>query len=119
MEIKNCSNDCYCEPKKATHSASPPPPALDLELLQRFARLRDNGKFLDLEIKCSDGATRSVHKFVLNSLSVKLGKSIIASKYIMLYIGISISYIAHKAELLDAIIFSKRFTVEFLISLEP
>ena len=86
MEIENCRNDCYCEPKKATHSASPPPPALDLELLQRFARLRDNGKFLDLEIKCSDGATRSVHKFVLNSLSVKLGRSILACKYRLNYI---------------------------------
>jgi hypothetical protein len=77
--IKNCRHhDCYCKPKKATHSASPPPPALDLELLQRYARLRENGKFLDLEINCSDGSTRSVHKFVLNSLSVKLGRSILA-----------------------------------------
>ncbi len=47
-------------------------------LLQRYVRLRDNGKFLDLEINCSDGSTRSVHKFVLNSLSVKLGRSLIA-----------------------------------------
>ena len=85
--IKNCRHhDCYCKPKKATHSASPPPPALDLELLQRYVRLRDNGKFLNLEINCSDGSTRSVHKFVLNSLSVNLGRSILACKYILNYI---------------------------------
>ena len=74
--------DCYCKPKKATHSASPPPPAVDLELLQRYIRLREDGKFLDLEINCSDGSTRSVHKFILNSLSVNLGRSILACKYI-------------------------------------
>ena len=69
--IKNdCSNDCYCKPETST-------PQLDLELLQRYARLRENGKFLDLEILCSDGSTRSVHKFILNSLSVKLGRSIL------------------------------------------
>ena len=76
--IKNCrQHDCYCKPKKATHSASPPPPALDLELLQRYVRLRENGKFLNLEINCSDGSTRSVHKYILNSLSVELGRSIL------------------------------------------
>ena len=80
--IKSCRHhDCYCKPKKATHSASPPPPALDLELLQRYVRFRENGKFLNLEINCSDGSTRSVHKYILNSLSVKLGRSIIACKY--------------------------------------
>ena len=73
--------DCYCKPKKATHSASPPPPAVDLELLQRYVRLRENGKFLNLEINCSDGSSRSVHKFILNSLSVELGRSIQESKY--------------------------------------
>ena len=73
--------DCYCKPKKATHSASPPPPAVDLELLQRYVRLRENGKFLNLEINCSDGSSRSVHKFILNSLSVNLGRSILACKY--------------------------------------
>jgi len=76
--IKNCrDHGCYCKPKKATHSASPPPPAVDLELLQRYVRLRENGKFLNLDINCSDGSTRSVHKFVLNSLSVNLGRSIL------------------------------------------
>ena len=80
--IKNCRHhDCYCKPKKATYSASPPPPALDLELLQRYVRLRENGKFLDLEINCSDGSTRSVHKFLLNSLNAQLGKSILTCKY--------------------------------------
>ena len=59
------------------------PLLFDVELLQRYQRLRENGKFLDLEIKCSDGSTRSVHKFVLNSLSVKLGRSILACKYII------------------------------------
>ena len=84
--IKNCRHhDCYCKPKKATHSASPPPPAVDLELLQRYVRLRENGKFLNLEINCSDGSTRSVHKFVLNSLSVMLGRSILSCKYISIY----------------------------------
>ena len=58
------------------------PLLFDVELLQRYQRLRENGKFLDLEIKCSDGSTRFVHKFVLNSLSVKLGRAIQESKYI-------------------------------------
>ena len=80
--IKSCRHrDCYCKPKKATHSASPPPPAVDLELLQRYVRLRENGKFLNLEINCSDGSTRSVHKYILNSLSVNLGRSIQECKY--------------------------------------
>ena len=59
------------------------PLLFDVELLQRYQRLRENGKFLDLEIKCSDGSTRFVHKFVLNSLSVKLGRAIQESKYIL------------------------------------
>ena len=59
------------------------PLLFDVELLQRYQRLRENGKFLDLEIKCSDDSTRSVHKFVLNSLSVKLGRAIQESKYIL------------------------------------
>ena len=58
--------------------------------------MRDNGKFLDLEINCSDGSTRSVHKFVLNSLSVKLGRSILA-------LGGSEKFEA-PAEVLDALI---------------
>ena len=106
--IKNyCHHDCYCKPEKSA-------PPLNLELLQRYARLRENGKFLDLQINCSDGSTRSVHKFVLNSLSVKLGRSILACKYI-----IYINLLARKADLLDVMIFSKRFTVEFLISVGP
>ena len=59
------------------------PLLFDVELLQRYQRLRENGKFLDLEIKCSDGSTRSVHKFILNSLSVNLGRAIQESKYIL------------------------------------
>ena len=66
---------------KPSSTGIPPPPELDLELLQRYVRLRENGKFLNLEINCSDGSTRSVHKYILNSLSVKLGRSIIACKY--------------------------------------
>ena len=103
--IKSCRHhDCYCKPKKATHSASPPPPALDLELLQRYVRLRENGKFLNLEINCSDGSTRSVHKYVLNSLSVKLGRSIIACKYnyILNYI-LLINLLARVAEALKVL----------------
>ena len=69
----NCRHqDCYC---KAS------PSVLDLELLQRYLRLRENGKILDLDINCSDGSTRSVHKYILNSLSVELGKSILTCKY--------------------------------------
>ena len=80
-QIKPCDQNCYCKPKMATHSTSPPPPAVDLELLQRYVRLRENGKFLNLKINCSDGSTRSVHKYILNSLSVNLGRSIQACKY--------------------------------------
>ena len=68
--VNNClHHDCYCKFS---------PPAVDLELLQRYVRLRENGKFLNLDINCSDGSTRSVHKYILNSLSVELGRSIIA-----------------------------------------
>jgi hypothetical protein len=74
----------------STYFAWPSPPAFDekpllfdVELLQRYQRLRENGKFLDQEINGSDGFTRSVHKFILNSLSVELGRSIQESKYIL------------------------------------
>ena len=73
--MENCRHDCYC--KKSTTP-------LDLELLQRYVRLRENGKYLNLEINCSDGTTRSVHKYILNSLSVNLGRSILACKYFCL-----------------------------------
>ena len=73
--MENCRHDCYC--KKSTTP-------LDLELLQRYVRFRENGKYLNLEIKCSDGTTRFVHKYILNSLSVNLGRSILACKYFCL-----------------------------------
>ena len=80
-------HDCYCNESQ---------PAVDLELLQRYVGLRENGKFLNLDINCSDGSTRSVHKYVLNSLSVKLGRSILA-------MGESEGFEA-PAEVLDALI---------------
>ena len=56
----------------------PPPQPLDLEVLQRYQDLKEKGKFLDLDIKCFDELgltfTRKVHKYVLNSLSVSLGR---------------------------------------------
>ena len=73
--MENCLHDCYCK-----QSTQP----VDLELLQRYVRLRENGKYLNLEINCSDGTTRSVHKYILNSLSVNLGRSILACKYFCL-----------------------------------
>ena len=72
------------------------PLLFDVELLQRYQRLRENGKFLDLEIKCSDGSTRFVHKFVLNSLSVKLGRAIQESKYILHIYQFIFRYVAYR-----------------------
>ena len=72
------------------------PLLFDVKLLQRYQRLREKGKFLDLEIKCSDGSTRFVHKFVLNSLSVKLGRAIQESKYIPHIYQFIFRYVAYR-----------------------
>ena len=99
----------------STYSACPSPPAFDekpllfdVEVLQRYQRLRENGKFLDLEINCSDGSTRSVHKFVLNSLSVELGRSIQESKY---YISIYFQVLTEWYQYFSASLFCLPHTV--------
>ena len=64
--------------KKQRNKILPPQQPLDLEVLQRYQELREKEKFLDLEIKSFDEFgltfTRKVHKYVINSLSVSLGR---------------------------------------------
>ena len=66
---------CKKERKKLPPSPGPP---LNLKVLKRYQDLKEKGKFLDLDIKCFDELgltfTRKVHKYVLNSLSVSLGR---------------------------------------------
>ena len=64
--------------KKERKQLPPLPPTLNLKVLQRYQDLKEKGKFLDLDIKCFDELdltfTRRVHKYVVNSLSVSLGR---------------------------------------------
>ena len=69
-------SDCYCLPRKWNPN-HPPPSQFNPEVLKKMKSLRENGKFLDLEMKSTDeyGITvdRKAHKYVINSLSVDLG----------------------------------------------
>ena len=68
-------SDCYCLPQKWNIN-HPQTSQFDPEVLKKMKSLRENGKFLDLELKSTDeyGITvaRKAHKYVINSLSVDL-----------------------------------------------
>ena len=78
-------SDCYCLPRKWNINR-PPPSQFDPEVLKKMKTLRENGKFLDLEMKSADeyGITveRKAHKYVINSLSVDLGMHFIEGRSI-------------------------------------
>ena len=84
---KRCyaKSNCYCLPRK-WNPAHPPPSPFNPEVLKNMKRFRETEKFIDMELKCCDeyGITvaRKGHKYVINSMSVDLGRHFIAGNSI-------------------------------------